>query len=147
MHPSTLCWTGLIARTANGARDRLTLLSKKELALLREYYKVYRPKDDLFEGMNGGPNFVSSLRKTFYRALKASGIWKGLLCTRCVSLLQPICWRRGRIFGISSLCLVTPILKPYKYIPISPLRDLITFVLLWIIWVFEKGAFRFSDIG
>ena len=63
-------------RGAKGRKDRITLLSQKNLLLLREYYKVYRPKDYLFEGANGGKYSVTSLRKIFCRALKSSGIKK-----------------------------------------------------------------------
>ena len=66
----------IVIRAAKGKKDRLTLLSKKNLALLREYYTVYRPKHYLFEGVNGGQYSVTSLRKIFYRAPKASGIKK-----------------------------------------------------------------------
>jgi site-specific recombinase XerD len=36
-----------------GKKDRYTILSHQALALLREYYKVYRPKKWLFEGWYG----------------------------------------------------------------------------------------------
>lgn len=40
-------------RNAKGKKDRYTLLSKKVLAILREYYAVYTPKEYLFEGATG----------------------------------------------------------------------------------------------
>jgi site-specific recombinase XerD len=66
----------IVIREGKGKKDRITLLSMKNLLLLREYYKVYRPKIYLFEGITGGKYSVTSLRKFFYRALKESGIKK-----------------------------------------------------------------------
>jgi len=37
-------------RNAKGKKDRVTLLSNELLKLLRNYYKIYRPKKWLFEG-------------------------------------------------------------------------------------------------
>lgn len=54
----------------------MTLLSQKCLTLLRDYYLAYKPKEYLFEGADGGQYSATSLRKIFYRALKASGIKK-----------------------------------------------------------------------
>ncbi|WP_261592098.1 tyrosine-type recombinase/integrase [Pseudoalteromonas holothuriae] len=44
--------------------------------LLRDYYRVYRPKHYLFEGAEGGKYSATSLRKIFYRALQSSKIHK-----------------------------------------------------------------------
>ena len=56
--------------------NRMTLLSKKALLLLREYYKQYRPKEWLFEGVNGGQYSANSLRKILQRAVEKAGIKK-----------------------------------------------------------------------
>ena len=40
-------------KSAKGKKDRYTLLSKKALVIMREYYRVYAPKTYLFEGPNG----------------------------------------------------------------------------------------------
>ncbi len=66
----------LMIRAAKGNKDRVTLLSTKCLALLREYYRHYRPNEFLFEGASGGKYSATSLRKIFYRALTSSGIRK-----------------------------------------------------------------------
>ncbi len=66
----------IVIRDAKGNKDRNTLLSNKLLTLLREYYKEYKPKEYLFEGVNGGQYSITSLRKIFGRALKVSGIRK-----------------------------------------------------------------------
>ncbi|MDX2194978.1 MAG: tyrosine-type recombinase/integrase [Cytophagales bacterium] len=41
-------------KTGKGKKDRYTILSEKLLPLLREYYKIYKPKVYLFEGKDGG---------------------------------------------------------------------------------------------
>jgi len=66
----------IMVRAAKGNKDRVTLLSKKCLLLLREYYRTYKPKNYLFEGASGGKYSSTSLRKIFYRALVSSGIQK-----------------------------------------------------------------------
>ncbi len=63
-------------RDAKGNKDRMTLLSQKALFLLREYYKQYRPKEWLFEGVNGGQYSTTSLRKILQRAVAKAGIKK-----------------------------------------------------------------------
>ena len=66
----------IIVRAAKGQQDRNTLLSKKLLLLLRDYFKQYRPKEYLFEGVNGGKYSITSVRKIFHKALSKSGIKK-----------------------------------------------------------------------
>lgn len=61
-----------------GKKDRMTLLSKNALDLLREYYKAYTPKKWLFEGMNGKPYSAQSLRSVFKNAARLVGIEKQL---------------------------------------------------------------------
>ena len=56
-----------------GKKDRITILSRYLLKLLREYYKAYRPKKYLFEGPSGKPYSASSTRKVFQRACKKAG--------------------------------------------------------------------------
>lgn len=58
-----------------GRKDRYTILSKKALLLLREYYKTYKPTEWLFPGAN--PNrFLTerSVQKVFDRAVAKAGI-------------------------------------------------------------------------
>ena len=66
----------IVIRGAKGQKDRITLLSQKALLLLREYYKQYRPKEWLFEGVNGGQYSTTSLRKILQRAVSKAGIKK-----------------------------------------------------------------------
>ncbi len=59
-----------------GKKDRYTLLSKKTLLHLRQYFKEFKPKEWLFEGENGGQYTSSSIYNIFGRALKKAGITK-----------------------------------------------------------------------
>lgn len=66
----------ILIRQAKGKKDRTTLLSKKALEILRDYYREYKPKEWLFESPDGGHYSVTSVRSIFIRALNASGINK-----------------------------------------------------------------------
>jgi integrase/recombinase XerD len=55
-------------RNGKGKKDRITLLSNDLLVLLRDYYKIYRPKKWLFEGPTGNQYSVSSIRQVFNRS-------------------------------------------------------------------------------
>jgi site-specific recombinase XerD len=57
-----------------GGKDRLTLLSPRLLNNLRAYYKVYKPKDYLFEGARGGQYTGSSVRMIINNAAKNAGL-------------------------------------------------------------------------
>ena len=59
-----------------GVKDRISVLSPKLLELLRQYYKVYRPKKYLFEGPGSQAYSQSSVRKILARAVKKAGISK-----------------------------------------------------------------------
>ncbi|MBN2861616.1 MAG: tyrosine-type recombinase/integrase [Bacteroidales bacterium] len=68
---------GLIkVRGAKGGKDRYTLLSKKLLVLLRDYYKLYRPVNWLFEGNGGGQYSATSIKNILNKAVKSAGIKK-----------------------------------------------------------------------
>jgi len=65
----------IFIRQAKGNKDRFALLSTSTLALLREYYKLYRPKEWLFPGQN--PSYAISTRTiqaAFNDAKKIAGI-------------------------------------------------------------------------
>jgi len=67
----------VVIRQAKGRKDRVAPLSGKVLGLLRDYFKVYRPKDWLFEGQNGhGPYDERSLASVLKQALYKSKITK-----------------------------------------------------------------------
>jgi integrase/recombinase XerD len=66
----------VIIHQGKGRKDRYSLLSDTLLELLRKYYKVYKPKEWLFEGQYGGQYSDKSVQTIFKRALKASGVRK-----------------------------------------------------------------------
>ena len=62
---------------AKGKKDRIAPLSPKILSLLRDYYKLYKPKIWLFEGhLNGEPYSEKSLQSVLKLALQKTGIQK-----------------------------------------------------------------------
>ena len=64
-------------RQAKGAKDRYTLLSKKCLAILRDYARIYKPTDWLFEGQEHGKHVTErSAQKVFSNACMQAGIKK-----------------------------------------------------------------------
>lgn len=65
----------IIVRNGKGRKDRLTLLTKNLLTKLRSYYRVYRPKEWLFEG-NSGHASESVPQKACNRAERDSGVGK-----------------------------------------------------------------------
>ncbi|MBN2858498.1 MAG: tyrosine-type recombinase/integrase [Candidatus Delongbacteria bacterium] len=66
----------VVIRGGKGKKDRTSLLSQKLLNMLREYYKIYKPKEYLFEGETGAQYNVKSIQNVFNKALTASGIKK-----------------------------------------------------------------------
>ena len=63
-------------KEAKGKKDRMTILSKNALVLLREYYKAYKPQNFLFEGEKGGKYTGSSLKKILKNDCMTAGIKK-----------------------------------------------------------------------
>ena len=61
-------------RQGKGNKDRYTILSKTLLDDLRKYYLEFRPRNYLFEGMNGGMYSGTSVRAVVSRAAKKAGI-------------------------------------------------------------------------
>lgn len=63
--------------SGKGKKDRYTILSKNTLLLLREYFQVYRPKHQLFQGLLPNSKYTSSsINKILKRARKKAGITK-----------------------------------------------------------------------
>jgi len=60
-----------------GNKDRYTLLGKRNLDILREYWKKYRPRDWLFcNPSRKKPLSTNAVRRVFYKALRKAGIKK-----------------------------------------------------------------------
>jgi len=63
-------------RSAKGNKDRFTILSTKVLEMLQLYYKQYKPKDYLFEGVNGVKYSSRSIQQVLKDACKKAEIKK-----------------------------------------------------------------------
>jgi site-specific recombinase XerD len=63
-------------RGGKGRKDRYTLLASRLAKLVEEYRDLHRPREWLFEGMDGRAMAVRSLQEIFYRALADCGIEK-----------------------------------------------------------------------
>ncbi|MCX8151393.1 MAG: tyrosine-type recombinase/integrase [Candidatus Bathyarchaeota archaeon] len=64
-------------RMSKGFKSRVTLLSKRNLLLLREYYKAYTPNTWLFPGANPqNPLSTRTAQTTFLEACQRCGIVK-----------------------------------------------------------------------
>lgn len=61
---------------AKGKKDRIVMLSKKILELLKVYYKEYRPLKYLFEGEEGRKYSARSIQAVFHKAKEISGVNK-----------------------------------------------------------------------
>ena len=61
---------------AKGKKDRYTLLSEKALIIFRDYFKQYKPKEWLFEGIGGGAYSARSIQEVIQYAAKRAGILK-----------------------------------------------------------------------
>lgn len=60
-----------------GGKDRFTVLGKENLAALRQYWKLYRPKDLLFPGLiEGQPVAARNIQYVFKMAKEKAGITK-----------------------------------------------------------------------
>ena len=67
----------ILLKHAKGKKDRIVPLSPLILKLLREYYKIYKPKTYLFEGtILGEPYSEKSLQSVLKQAIKKVGIAK-----------------------------------------------------------------------
>jgi Site-specific recombinase XerD len=64
----------LLVRQGKGNKDRVVTLSSKLIELLREYYKMYKPKVYLFEGSRGGKYSKRSVQQIMKYSVEKSGI-------------------------------------------------------------------------
>jgi integrase/recombinase XerD len=67
----------ILLKSTKGKKDRIVPLSPLILKMLREYYKIYKPKTYLFEGQNiSMPYDARSLQLILKQALEKTGIRK-----------------------------------------------------------------------
>ncbi len=66
----------ILVRNSKGKKDRTTILGKKTLVILRQYYKLYTPKEYLFEGQSGGQYSATSVQKILKKSLRKANIRK-----------------------------------------------------------------------
>lgn len=67
----------ILLKEAKGHKDRYTLLSKKNLEILKQYINIYRPQKWLFEGENPENHITErTVQKIFDRAARKAGITK-----------------------------------------------------------------------
>ena len=66
----------ILVKGAKGNKDRLTLLSKKVLNDLRIYYKEWKPKEYLIEGIKGEKYSATSISNIIKKAAIKGGIKK-----------------------------------------------------------------------
>lgn len=67
----------VLLKNSKGKKDRIVPLSTKILEMLRDYYKVYKPKTYLFEGQTIGLQYdARSLQLILKQALEKTGIKK-----------------------------------------------------------------------
>ncbi len=63
---------------SKGHKDRYTILSRKGLDLLREYWRAYQPKSWLFFGREKDqPMSINTAQRIYYNAKEKAGITKG----------------------------------------------------------------------
>jgi site-specific recombinase XerD len=91
-----------------GKKDRYTLLSNVLLKRLREYYKVYKPKDLLFPGKEGNPVCSSTIQRLFQRAKKKPALLNQRPFTHCGIASLLTCWRAAVISLLFNPYLVIP---------------------------------------
>lgn len=65
-------------RGGKGQKDRVTILSRVALVLLKEYLGKYQPKELLFEGQQGSHYSARSVNAIIKRAAMAAGILKNV---------------------------------------------------------------------
>ena len=83
---------------SKGKKDRIVPLSPKILDLLREYFKLFKPKVYLFEGQLSGNQYDDrSLQQVLKQALAKTISKKRLHCIGCDIVMPPIYWKQELI--------------------------------------------------
>lgn len=68
----------VLIENSKGKSDRYVNLPESVLALLRTYYKTYKPKNYLFEGQYGGQYSIRSVQSVFKNAMLIAKINKSV---------------------------------------------------------------------
>lgn len=68
----------IVVNNGKGGKDRLVPLSPVMLEMLRMYYRVYKPKEYLFEGQYGGSYSERSIELVLKKAVSDAGIQKNI---------------------------------------------------------------------
>ena len=66
----------IVLRQAKGKKDRIVMLSEKLLIMMRAYFKEYKPKMWLFEGLHGEQYSTRSAQQVLTNAKEKAGITK-----------------------------------------------------------------------
>jgi len=100
-----------------GKKDRYTLLAKRTLEVLRDYWREYRPKDWLFPGQpaKGSLSYRRS-RKYLKKSFIKPGLRNTPQCIPCGIVLLPTFWKPGPIFTIFSVYWGIRPLRPQRSI-------------------------------
>ncbi len=71
--------SALMIRQGKGKKDRLTIISERQIPLLRALVQGKRGQDFLFDSGHkpGRPLAIRTLQQVVARALKAAGVWRG----------------------------------------------------------------------
>lgn len=88
---------------AKGKKDRYTILSTKTLDVLRNYFKVYRPKNYLFEGQFDEKYSTRSIQNIFKKAVLLADIKNRSLSTVYDTVSPHTCLKMALICVISNL--------------------------------------------
>ena len=69
----------IFIRQAKGFKDRNSILSQRNLLILWQYWKEYRPKEWLFPGLDPSkPLSARTVQTVFYSAVRKAGICKNV---------------------------------------------------------------------
>lgn len=81
---------GIRIEQGKGKKDRNSILSKTLLERLREYYRIYHPKNYLFYGKTGKPLNGSTIQRAFNEAKKKRRYQRKQQFIPCAIVLQHI---------------------------------------------------------
>lgn len=111
----------LFVHQGKGDKDRYTLLSRRNLDVLRKYWKEYRPNHPegyLFYTKNGKGHCITdkAIQDAFYKYRKRAGLPKNLLYTPSGTALPRIYWKMVLMFAASNNCWGIPTSSPPPFI-------------------------------